>query len=483
MSILSADKGPKVLLFDPDTTSYFSNIIPHSTFLEYDFFVFENTTNKTRQKLSQMTCYFLIRPTNVHLVFAELKDPYYDNYVLMFTNTLDDNILIKIAQADLLGLVSEVYEVYIDCSFEDENLYIIDQNIDLELGNLDRITEGLSSVFKTLNIQPMLHVQKNCELLTMISKATIKLTENLNNEGQAIMLHRSIDMYTPLIYSWTFQALAYDFLPYQDGIVNLNNKTYGLNDNKMFQKVKFLDINTAANELKNYYKSINETKVSNNVVQMIEEKIKKSEIAESLLNVQNYIADECIKNKDLSDLEHQIIKNNKLKIEDIQNVVKNKCIPIDKRLKLLLIFCLRNKIDMFKTEHNGKGNTNVLQTYFPEYLTAINNFCRVYKPFTPDIPSYVKDIDYKLGYTPIISKITNKFFQNMLNKKKYDCYKKTNKNHNLYIVCFVGGLTYIEYKAIKTNFSNVTKESNDYKLIIIADRILGWNDIYKKIKN
>lgn len=514
--ILSLDEGPKILLFDPETITYFSNIIAHSTFLEYDFFVFDNVNNKTRQKISQMTCYFVVRPYNVQHVFCELQNPYYDRYVLLFTNKLEDKTLIEIAQHDVLSLITKVYEIYIDCIFEDENLYIIDQRLDILCGatesatknscnnatskasnsvtsninnlaskacnHVTRISEGITSILKTLGLQPTMYVQKNCDILEQIAQEIIKDTETLSSGGQLLMIHRSLDMYTPLMYSWTFQSLIYDFLPYSNGIVHLKNKAYSLSDNKVFQRLKFLDINTATNELKSYYKTINETKVSLNVVETIEEKIKKNEIAETLLNIQNYIADECVKNKDLSDLEHHIIKK-KLKLEDIIGIVKNKNISHDKRLKLLLVYAMKNKIDMFSAQKSGISGsniTNVLASNFCEFMPYITNFLRIYKPFSAETPFYKKDIDNKLGYTPVVSNVVEKFFRSDLSNKKYNCYRKTDKNPNTYIICFVGGMTYLEYKAISEKFAN--KAGRDDKLIIIADKMTGWKDIYRNLK-
>ncbi|KAM0673194.1 vacuolar protein sorting-associated protein 45 [Gurleya vavrai] len=323
LPLLSAKNGPKILLFDPDTPLFFSNIIAHSTFLDLDFFLFDNITNKSRQKISQMVCYCLIRPSNLHLLINELKNPFYDSYIILFTNKLTEKQLIELADNDNKSIISEVYEIFTDCIFEDEMLYLVDKDAELGCNKIKRIVEGVSSICHTLETQPFIFYQNDSEVLKVLASEIIKNTEKLEKSSQLIIFDRKIDLYTPLIYNWTFQSMIYDKCKYENGIVSFTDKTYSIIQNEVFESLKFRDINSVGTELQNFTKRINEQKISTSIVDNIEEKVKRNETAESLLSIYNFLLSDCLKNKELSDIEHKIISENSIKVSELKKILKN----------------------------------------------------------------------------------------------------------------------------------------------------------------
>ncbi|KAM0685132.1 vacuolar protein sorting-associated protein 45, partial [Conglomerata obtusa] len=407
-----------------------------------------------------------------------MVNPCYDDYIILFTNEIASSKLTDLAKADLRGLISEVYEIYVDCSYEDDNLYLIDKNTEIGHCNIKRITEGVYSILKTLNISPLIYVQNDSECAGHIAKELRNLTNKLSQDGDMIIIDRKIDLYTPLVYNWTFQSMIYDSTKYEGGVVESFGKIFNISKNEMFNKLKFQNINTVALEIQNYTKRINETKISASVVQNIEEKVRKNEIAETLLTLHNNIINDCIKNKDLSEMEHKIMKNNSIKVKELKDICKNKAIPFAKRLKMLIIFLLRNNINLDRLDDKNKVLEQGFSYEFPEFYDSVAKYNSIYLvPKFKEKISYEKDLDCKLGYQSIIKKIIDKYFRNKLEPAKFTCIQSYKVETKLHIICMIGGLTFLEYKNLCEIFEERKKLKPNEKILIITDRMLGWKDI------
>lgn len=123
--ILEMSSGVKALLFDDDTKSILSNLIPHSRFLEKDYFLFDNIANRRREKMAGITCVVVIRPENIKLLIEEVSDPFYEQYIVLFTNQVDPLMIEILATSDTRCVVSEVHEIYVDFLKQDEYLYTL----------------------------------------------------------------------------------------------------------------------------------------------------------------------------------------------------------------------------------------------------------------------------------------------------------------------------------------------------------------------
>lgn len=467
--ILSKSKGLKVALFDKRSYTVLSTCVPHTFFLNSDYFLLSMIEDKKRTKMEQIGCSAFISKEGIPNLMQELKDPYYGIYNLYFLNSVNEDSLKELAKADKNNIVNEVFEIFIDMHQIDDKLFIINET-DEEISNNFRI-DCLVSVLNTLEIQPVICTGiESKEFANELSFALEKY--NLKKHGNLLVFDRKYDMLTPLVYNWYYQSMLYDYMDYSLGLVKFNKKVFQLFNDEVFAKSKFSDIC----ELKNKILETKEQKkdkidfnelFNTNIVNDNNNKV------ETHLTLHNHITSLSVKNGLISDLEYSIIhdknffKNNQ---EKIHSVLKDKNIKFEYRLKFFLINTLCHlNIDSKK----DVLISNWFVKKYPEYIEYFYRFLDVYQPIKDLTPTFAKDKDLKLGYIPVIMKYIKNFCANQL-KNFYFAKKGTVRKNEPLIIYFKGGVTFFEYQCIQTQYPNS---------VVLADHLIGYKNILEKIIN
>lgn len=481
--MLNLEKGPKILLLDEETSKIISNLISYSTFIAHDFFFFD-LISKTRERLSQTTCFVIIKPYNVSHLKSELSSPKYDNYIILFTTKAPEQVIIELAKSDITSSVRGVYDLYIDVSMQDYNLYTT--NIKLhgksDIKEIGRTCDSLFSIFQTLNYSPDVYVQGDSEIAKILGiEMCIRFRENPMPEGAKLMiLDRKSDLISTLVYSWTYQAMLDEYFEYENGLVKFDKKTYCLNSD-LFQDIKFLDINSAISVIKEYI-NLNNSKISDGIIKSIEERARKSEIGESLLVLYNKMVSDCLAVKELSGMEFEILRNNKIKIDQIKKIVNNKAVTLEKRLKLLIIWLLRNKFD-WNTLDKSVDLRNIVGHFceLKEYLIRFRNVFMKDNLKTNFIFGFRDECNIKLGFEPYIKRVVSDVFNERLNLKRFPCLKKNSNGCNELIIFVAGGLTYNEYRVVSEYIKSKNAGSDWMKVTLVSNEMINYKNVLNKI--
>lgn len=480
--ILSLGRGPKVLLLDDTTSVMISNLIPHSTFLDHDFFLFEYITSKQRTRISETTCICFIRLDSLALLLSELQSPFYSDYILLFSNTIPDSFLGEIAEADVSCSVRGLYEVYIDLIQQQSNLFTVYAGSEkVAYGSTDftyvkRVCDGLYSIYRTLNCVPCIRVQCDSEMAKFIGvEMSARFTGCDKSDGTLLVLDRKMDIISCLVYAWTFQAMISEYIGLDNGVVKIGSKSYAI-DSEIFDSVKFMDINTASSEIRKYSKEKTH-KVSSGIIKNLTDNSKRSEIAESLLTIYNRIMQECIGNKELSELEYHIIVNKRIEPARL-SVLKDRSIPYVKRLKVLIIYLLRKKFN-FKALEHGSSEVSDVAIQYAEFREDLLRFRDMYLTDSATCTSFKfrSDVDVKLGYEPFIKSVVAAFLKDRINPVKYPMVRNGSGGKGNLVIYVVGGLTYNEYKIV----SEINKE-RELQIYIVTDRMITYNSMIEECR-
>ncbi len=473
--ILSLGEGVKVCLFDDETKEYVSNLISFSQFQEHDFFYFNYITNKSRIAINNVYCIVIIQPKNLKCLVEELSDPFYGKYIILFTNQIDPFVLEIIANADSKCLVSEIYEIYLDVLKECDFLYIIKGEKNKKL------LDGISSLIIALEIDPVVQF-----LNTSDSKNTV-ITEskfynlgidlinrlkqyNFKSKGTVVLLKRSFDVITPLVYDWHYQSLINDHLGLKNGLVTVNEKDYFLND-LFYNENKFQDIHYVGNQIKTELKELekNKIKITNYEFEDIEEKAIQSMIVETHLKIYDMLIEECMKNKKFSEAQMTLIKE--LKINNSLVTIDNLKMLIEdfdesKQLILILIYFIKN-VNNWENESQK----------FKKFSTQLLKFYNEFHPFNwPYKPKFCNNKDIKLSYEPPIKRLVRHL---ILNKIKSGLLTSINKDcsHSGPLVIYIeGGITITEYREAILEAAKF-----DCTLYLVSNCLLNSKSILKRI--
>ncbi|EPR79014.1 Vacuolar protein sorting-associated protein, partial [Spraguea lophii 42_110] len=453
--------GIKVALFDNETKKIIGDLIQYSEFLKNDFFFFDtidkNTskststpfTNITNKRISQISCLIIIRPTSLEFLIKELANPSYGEYTIFFTNQITIDDLQIIAQNDIHKIVKEIFEINLDVYKIDNNLYTVyPQHIQFTLNKEKRIIEGIYSFLKNLNITPTIKYKTNRKN-TFISNLTQKLSNTNNNKGTLFIFNRNDDMITPLLHSWTYQSMINEYLESKDKIIKYNNQIFTLINDEFFENNKFKDINEISNLLKEFinltktntshintthtntsHTNTSHTNISHSNTEKypkstkinffninIDEIEKKNTLTESLekhLVIYNHLINNCIKYKDISDFEYNILKNKikpkltkfintPISLKQIKEYTTTNYLSEEQTLKIILIHLLTKKSDIKEIE-----------VYFKEYKEYITNFYTQYQVADKHNYKFKDNLDVKLSYIPPVYYTINKLLHNKL---------------------------------------------------------------------
>lgn len=236
--------GMKVLILDKETTSLISLVYSQSQLLEKEIYLIDRIDNRKREKMKHLKCITFTRPTpqSIQYIADELRDPCFGEYYLYFSNSLNKSDIERLAESDAHEVVREVQEYFADYAAINSDLFSIGLESDTVIFResptswdpavLKRCCEGITSVLLSLKKKPVLRYEANS---VMCRKLAAEVVYSIQNEGPLydfrktdaapilLILDRRNDPFTPLLKSWTYQAMIHELLGIQNGRVDLSS--------------------------------------------------------------------------------------------------------------------------------------------------------------------------------------------------------------------------------------------------------------------
>jgi hypothetical protein len=530
--ILKRGTGIKACLFDNETKSLISGLIPLSLFNENSYFHFDILSNEKKVKIKGMFCVVILRVESLDFLLQELVDPSYGNYIILFTSQVDPLILELMANADINSVISEVHELNLDLYRQLPHLYTTKPNNHI-INSHRRSLEGIFSALCSLEINPEILIQQPNE---QILKNNLSLLArdlqnkmaccNFNKKAVLILLNRNFDLLTPLVMDWSYLSLINEKLDFSEQIVKFDKKSFLLTD---FFSIENLNENIAVvgENIKNLAKKVeNEIEMKKmkkmGEIEEIEEIMKKKAVVETHLSIYNFLAvvenEKLIKfsedqgrllstgeitsdnkyedNKYEDNLGNNNLGNNNLgnnnlgkKIAAKDNVKK---IADEKRNAEKLTV---KKIPQININNNADDSTyelnliliHFLKINFKDWNEKLKQFTKFkaeiiklysnYQPFSYKF-SFDFEKDLKLAYTSPIKRmikhvILNKIKENTFFSKKEFVFKR----HYPLIIFIDGGITIREYR-------EAMECANEFEveLILISTEILNIQKYITKLR-
>jgi vacuolar protein sorting-associated protein 45 len=342
--ILSSSQGIKCLLFDLYTKPSLSTLIPHSDFLNNDYFLFDDIRN-TRSKIN-INCVCVLNVSSIKYLIEEISDPSYVSYAILFTSSLDPYLLNILAKNDVHNVIEEVFEIYMDYTRQDTWLYKCNKIEDL--------------IYSLGSDPSYFYYKYNREA---DKDKVISNNINLNKEGGRIfILDRSYDEITPLLIDWHYQSMIKRYCEYNDGMVNIEGRQYDLQDD-FFKNNKFRNISDVSISLEEEVKKLDIKKRIKKVnITEIEDINKISEVVNKHMDIYKYII------RNIEDKRRRSEEENKL----LKEYKKNRCIGSKKENEgyddILIEKLVKSTI-----KYDIKRNEDIKLSYIPPIRKIIKD--------------------------------------------------------------------------------------------------------------
>ncbi|KFM76608.1 Vacuolar protein sorting-associated protein 45, partial [Stegodyphus mimosarum] len=231
--------GMKVLLMDKETTSIVSMAFAQSEILQKEVFLFERLDMTRTEPMKHLKCITFLRPSkeNIDNLACELKYPRYGQYYIYFSNIVSKSDIKILAEADETESVREVQEFYGDFIPVVPHLFSLNitscyQGRSWNPAHLQRSVQGLVAVLLALKKIPVIRYQDSSDAARKLAE-TVKQTIAKENElfdfrrpdtpPLLLILDRKVDVVTPLLNQWTYQAMVHELLTINNNRVNLAN--------------------------------------------------------------------------------------------------------------------------------------------------------------------------------------------------------------------------------------------------------------------
>jgi len=495
-----------VLVLDEKTAKIVSSCLRATDLIDNGILAIESIHRTREPLLTYPAIYFLsTTPQSVDLLikdFTKTKEkPHYQMYRaahVFFTTNLTDQLMDKIENSDLVNFLGTLQEINIDFTTVENRtfslasvsklpIYYWGQRELLEY-RLKTDSFKLVSLFLTLNDCPAVRFDSSSKLSTKFAELFYKDLTSIrknsewvpNTRGCVLIVDRAIDLITPLMHEYTYQALAYDLCGNNNGeILYLNNelntrdltpeeqdkKQLIVNENEddIWKEYRHQHIGVVAHQLTSELKAF---KKNNKMAQWEERKAKHGDdvqlapkdMAVALRDFAEYtklvgkfsrhieLTKECLnkietrKLKDISTLEQDLTtgydesgdKIDKSQcIKTLKSICLNKHVGIEEKLRLILLFLITQgelSQSVIDTLINSGGNVD------SNVKTAIYNIDRVlenkvfgnknYKP--PSFSSVRKregdarsDKIQFLRYVPLLWELGHLFVLNKLSEDKF----------------------------------------------------------------
>ncbi|OAF71015.1 Vacuolar protein sorting-associated protein 45 [Intoshia linei] len=529
-----AYKGIKVLLMDSFTISVTSVVLPHSELISRSFYLFENIKNinvgSQKTTMEGIACVCFLRPTldNIDLLCTELKKPTYGSYYLYFVNKVKPHFLRTLANADRYELVKKISTVFADFVPLEPHLFTLNMNNIYKQGHWDpdslsHCKNALLSCSCALKLNPLVRYQFNSQMslqlaselqIAILHSEEINTTETYHHNATIIILDRNIDLISPILTQWTYQAVIHEIFGIDNNKISSKNVAQGYTSNAK-ESFEFI-VNHDVDEfyMMNRYKNIGDVSIIiTKSIQSLKNKepeivkdasindmknhIKRHQIFQNNINICtnhmkliNEVTNITKYLVDIAKIEQSIIFKLESQDKNYQNVIsviKNKKISNLNALRLCLIYLIS---DLSKTKELAKQFLTRNQTSY-QYKLFISKVLNTSKNSIFK-NRYFKDKTIKTEENPVnifdrkqsvLVNIVKKLHYNSLDIEKYPfttCIHESNTESISNIIVFiVGGATYAESLEIH----NLNLENKKFTTLLGSTNIHNFNNLINEMNN
>lgn len=466
--ILGMGSGVKALLFDDETKAILSNLVPHSRLLENDYFLFDSIANRRRARIAGICCVVMIRPDNIKLLVEEISNPFYEQYIVLFTNQVDPLMIEILATSDTQCIVSEVHEIYIDFFRQDRFLYTLcGSRTYTQLHRRRRAVDGLYALILSLGSIPAIRVCGDQGLLEDAEVLGNRLSQtSLAQGGTLIVLDRTFDLYTPLLFEWRYQSLLFEHAAYENGVVRMDRKSYSMADDSFFDVSKFRNIYEVSEDIKDLIRraEVKKSKLHSLIFDNLEENARISQQVEAHLAQHSHVMRECLRNKDLSEMEMGILQG-KVSHSEVSECLLRRDISVRDRSKLLLIYALKNRRDLDSEAKRYPDLADTVERFQERFLNRPQN--------APYECRFEGGVDIKLGYQPPLRRVVKHWWMDTLRERHFATVRSAENPKDFVVVYVQNGLTYSEYRALH----ELQREMGMCRLYVVSDAMVSYKDM------
>ena len=273
----------KVLLLDKDTTPIISMCATQSDLLKHEIYLVDTVENSARDVMRHLKCLVYVRPSDatVDALAAELANPRYGEYHIFFNNAVAKSQLERLAEADVLGAVVKVEEIFQDYRVLSEYLFSLalpPQNLlsgsegIWSEDSLHSCTAGLTSLLLSLKIRPEIRYDRRsraCHRLAQSVGKAVSTNEKalfdfprMDAPPCLIVLDRDSDPYTPLLQPWTYQSMINEYIGISRNIVDLSavpgidkslaQVTLSAREDAFFRETRYLNFGELGDRVSSY---------------------------------------------------------------------------------------------------------------------------------------------------------------------------------------------------------------------------------------
>lgn len=195
---------------------------------------------------SCLQCICILRPTaqNIHDLCCELNCPHFNTYYIFFTNVVKRESLQQIAFADHSNKVFVVHEIFMDVLALNRRLFSLGLNSSIKAiernpnhPKMQRIIDGLFSILCAFKLKASIRYDARSRLCKDIGDTLSRqistnsdLFQTTSSPAMLLLLDRRTDPISPLLHTWSYQALIHEILGMDNNVVVRKTNTYVLDE-------------------------------------------------------------------------------------------------------------------------------------------------------------------------------------------------------------------------------------------------------------
>ncbi|ORZ37150.1 Sec1-like protein [Catenaria anguillulae PL171] len=233
----------KIMIVDPISMKLLNHSLKMFDILDENVTLVEMIT-KRRQPYPNLEAIYFLSPTPEaiqHFIIDFCpgggKKPLYASAHLFFVGVLPDQLMDRITQSGAARYIKNLKELYVDFLPLEQRVFSLDSPASFfrlfspEAGGLPAqsaemgvMAQRLTSLLVTLGDFPTSDNTRSARFANMLlaalehhSKIDSGFPPGDTNKSTLIIVDRSMDMNAPLLHEFTYQAMAYDLLPMDDG--------------------------------------------------------------------------------------------------------------------------------------------------------------------------------------------------------------------------------------------------------------------------
>ena len=193
----------KILLLDAETTGVISMVYTQTEILRRQTFLVEDLRSTAQHgRMMHLRAVVFVRPTaaNVEQLTQELADPHYSEYYIFFSGIVNQDMLSRIAKADVHEVIRTVQEFYGDYYAITHDCFTLNivNSLCLSLPKtrwrtaedaaFERTWAGVVSILLAMKMKPVVRYQGSSDLARILAR---KVQKTIMDEGRLFSFRSS----------------------------------------------------------------------------------------------------------------------------------------------------------------------------------------------------------------------------------------------------------------------------------------------------